>query len=532
MDETILVPMVTSMFMNQAGRYGAIISLLSLILSLYGKTIWCWLNSRFSNMANKSHFKLTATISMRNNCLWHTDFPKTFLAVNQVVNDYIVKSSKCKSKNKRSPISFDVDEYHHFAFTDTERPPVTFFTLTGKSKTNGIQVTPNIKILTSADITNGEKGYVYTTLIITVESTNQNYADIKQFVDDATRQYNELLLTIMKEQHIFVLHKYDTDIDKIVYQEIPFQTTKTFASMFFDKKDTIIQAIDNFTNNVDEYKRLGIPHTLGFMFHGIKGASKTSCAKSIAKYTKRHVVIIPMRRIKDIDTLKRVFLDKEINGVTIPNSKRLYVFEEIDCGSWGNALASREHKQQYLSSGTVTAPSNKHHGPQDNKNTDLLAELISALKQDDDNTAINSKTFAASSSTTSSSKYQNSQPEINLGEFLELLDGMIEIPGRMIIMTSNRPEILDDALLRPGRIDYVIEFKHMTRNNIRDLYKLWFDCDIPKVVYDRISNDTFTQAEIGNIFSTRDLDMIHHRLTRSPDQVRLSHEDDSVFIAL
>lgn len=495
--------MITSMFMNQAGRYGVVISLLSVFLSIYSKAIWSWIHSHFHNIIKRSQVKLTATVSMRNNCLWHTDFPKSFLAVNEIVHDHFIK-------NGPAPISFDVDEYHHFACTDTDRPPVTFFNLTGKSRANGIQVAPHIRIKTSIDTTQGDNGYVYTTLIITVESTNHNYTEIKKFIDGAIVRYNELLLTIMKEQHIFVLHKYDTDVDKIVYQEIPFQTTKTFTSMFFDQKDTIIRAIDNFTNNVDEYKRLGIPHTLGFMFHGIKGASKTSCAKSIAKYTKRHVVIIPMRRIKDIDMLKRVFLDKEINGVVIPNSKRLYVFEEIDCGSWGTALASREG---HVPDGNMHRTTN--YTTKNGKDKDLLAELLACLKHEatndgESNCRKNGQHMSSSPINTSSTN------EVNLGEFLELLDGMIEIPGRMIIMTSNRPEVLDSALLRPGRIDHIIEFKHMTRDNIADLYKLWFTCDIPPEIHNIIPNDTFTQADIGNIFATRDFNIIHRRLTMSP----------------
>lgn len=34
-----------------------------------------------------------------------------------------------------------------------------------------------------------------------------------------------------------------------------------------------------------------------------------------------------------------------------------------------------------------------------------------------------------------------------------MLDGVVETPGRMLVMTSNHPEALDPALLRPGRID-------------------------------------------------------------------------------
>ena len=46
-----------------------------------------------------------------------------------------------------------------------------------------------------------------------------------------------------------------------------------------------------------------------------------------------------------------------------------------------------------------------------------------------------------------------------------VFDGLLEMPGRIIIITTNHPEKIDKALLRPGRIDRKIEFKKCTSNN-------------------------------------------------------------------
>jgi len=55
------------------------------------------------------------------------------------------------------------------------------------------------------------------------------------------------------------------------------------------------------------------------------------------------------------------------------------------------------------------------------------------------------------------------------------LDGIIELNGIMIIMTSNHPEKIDPALIRPGRFDFKCEFKKASREIIKDMLKLKYD---------------------------------------------------------
>jgi chaperone BCS1 len=43
--------------------------------------------------------------------------------------------------------------------------------------------------------------------------------------------------------------------------------------------------------------------------------------------------------------------------------------------------------------------------------------------------------------------------ELNLAGLLNVLDGVVDTPGRIVIMTTNHPEKLDPALIRPGRVN-------------------------------------------------------------------------------
>ena len=102
---------------------------------------------------------------------------------------------------------------------------------------------------------------------------------------------------------------------------------------------------------------------------------------------------------------------------------------------------------------------------------------------------------------------------ISLGDLLECLDGIIENHGRMIIMTTNHPEQIDDALLRPGRIDNIIEFTNLSRKDTKQMYSLWFDKEIPDTVYNNMKDRVYSQANIGKLFGIGDLEIIHKHLS-------------------
>ena len=44
---------------------------------------------------------------------------------------------------------------------------------------------------------------------------------------------------------------------------------------------------------------------------------------------------------------------------------------------------------------------------------------------------------------------------------LNVLDGVVDTPGRIVVMTTNIVEALDPALIRPGRIDKRILLDYM-----------------------------------------------------------------------
>jgi chaperone BCS1 len=60
-------------------------------------------------------------------------------------------------------------------------------------------------------------------------------------------------------------------------------------------------------------------------------------------------------------------------------------------------------------------------------------------------------------------KGQTGFSTINLADILNAIDGITAPVGRVLILTTNHPEKLDPALLRPGRIDLKVNVGYVTR---------------------------------------------------------------------
>ena len=159
-----------------------------------------------------------------------------------------------------------------------------------------------------------------------------------------------------------------------------------------------------------------------------------------------------------------------MNILSCVNSDSILVFEEIDCTNDKNPFLDRNLNEKVET---------------DNSKSDIK-DIITCLKKEDD---------------TLLKDFKQKQDELTLSTILEALDGPIENEGRICIFTTNYPEKLDKALLRPGRIDLNVEFKKLRRCDINDMYHLWFNERIPKKDLEEIHDYDFSQAEIGELFS-------------------------------
>lgn len=260
----------------------------------------------------------------------------------------------------------------------------------------------------------------------------------------------------------------------LMYTRHKFHTGRTFDNVFFENKNLVKNHVDFFLTGQDWYEKKGIPYTLGFMLHGEPGCGKTSTIKAIANISRRHILNIQLSQIKSKDQLRHLFFNDEIHvydgfkseKFIIPVHERLYVIEDID--AMGDAVLRREWKKPVIEKPV--------------KKDDIDAWVAKHQEEDE-------------------------QEPIDLAFLLNLLDGTLEAPGRIIAISSNHPERIDRALIRPGRIDMIVELKKCNVAIIKEMVNSF---------YDRVF-DEWTTPELEYKWSPAEVNQVLFRNFKTPE---------------
>jgi hypothetical protein len=291
---------------------------------------------------------------------------------------------------------------------------------------------------------------------------------LQQFVDTCNTDYERRMANKLGSHRYYFDQMIQTKskgvqnplpMSHLVYTKSKFTTNRTFKNVFFEERDHVRDRVNFFLNRRDWYDQKGIPYTLGFMFHGPPGVGKTSTIKAIANEGKRHIVNVQLSEIKTKAQLQHLFFNDEIhvyNGVqtekyTIPVSERLYVIEDID--AMGDTVLRREWKKP-------TPASSK-------KDEDMF------------------------------DRKEEEKEVIDLAFILNLLDGTLEANGRILAITTNFPDRIDRALIRPGRIDMIVNFKKCSTTIVQEMVRSFYDSET--VVDDMSLNYKWSPAEVNQI---------------------------------
>jgi chaperone BCS1 len=85
-----------------------------------------------------------------------------------------------------------------------------------------------------------------------------------------------------------------------------------------------------------------------------------------------------------------------------------------------------------------------------------------------------------------------------------MLDGIHECSGRILIMTTNKVDVLDKALIRPGRIDLKLHFKKCSAYDIAQMIAKFWLIEVPMEDIRPEIDGKYTSADIINLFRSTD----------------------------
>ena len=261
---------------------------------------------------------------------------------------------------------------------------------------------------------------VYTLNLISKNIKKVSLISIQKYIDILIKNY-EISKDNQLKNKLYIFQYEGFDEKSQIFKMYPFHTTCSINKLYFDDKDKIMNQINFFNNNKNWYINRGKPYTLGICSYGEPGCGKTSFVKAIGKMLNRHLIIIDISKIKYQKNADEIFFNEKINNIKIPYNKRIYVFPDFDCISDlinkrdDNVLKNVELKDIF----------------KDNKN---LKNIIN-------------------------NNYSKINTPLNLSKLLNIFDGIPERTGQIIMMDTNYIKNIDKALLRPGRIDCLIEFK-------------------------------------------------------------------------
>lgn len=234
---------------------------------------------------------------------------------------------------------------------------------------------------------------------------------------------------------------------KMLWNMLEMTSHKTFDNTFFVDKDILLKRIGYFMEHEELYNKRGVPYSMGILMHGVPGCGKTSCIKAISNLTNRHIVEVNLKKIKTCGEFEDIFHNNYLNGLYIPHKKKIIIFEDIDCMI--DVIQSREKSEEKM------------------------------IKKEQ-------------------RKKYDSADELTLSCILNTIDGVLESHGRIIIITTNYPEKIDSALIRPGRIDLKIKFTKCTKKMICDIVNNFYENE-KLTEYKDFPEDKYTPAEILEI---------------------------------
>ncbi|KAM3068066.1 hypothetical protein ACMFMF_009432 [Clarireedia jacksonii] len=282
------------------------------------------------------------------------------------------------------------------------------------------------------------------------------------------------------------------------------RVSRPFSTVILDEevKQKLLDDIKDYLhpNTRRWYSNRGIPYRRGYLLYGPPGTGKSSLSFAIAGYFKLKIYIVSLNSASTTeDSLTSMFAELPKQCVVL--------LEDIDTAglthtrddddAFGGDFDDDEAPSSPLSVATKTLQK--------------LANKSNAGKEG----------------------------KISLSALLNVIDGVASQEGRILIMTTNHIEKLDEALIRPGRVDMSIHFNLASRENIEMIFKSIYatlEGDYPDARDSASESSSSSRgrspaSNTGSVDSTKSRRGFHHKHPRTTSRDRRAKENLQRIIA-
>lgn len=232
-------------------------------------------------------------------------------------------------------------------------------------------------------------------------------------------------------------------INSVKFMAYP-NTKRSFDSLFFTQKDKLLRMVQKFADGTLYPKHVHVDNKLGILLYGPPGTGKSAFVIALANYLQKHIIIVDMTKIITCN---------DFNNLMKMGKDHILLFEEMDCIL--GVLKKRDSSEPTLQS----------------KIDEDYNTLMTLFINTDD--PIEKKQIREKLDV----HKHNKANALQLGYVLQRLDGIFNETGRVIIGCTNHPELIDPALLRPGRFGIKIELGLCTKQMITDIITYYMELD-------------------------------------------------------
>jgi mitochondrial chaperone BCS1 len=226
------------------------------------------------------------------------------------------------------------------------------------------------------------------------------------------------------------------------------------------QKAAILRDINDFLDPATSrwYSNRGIPYRRGILLHGPPGTGKTSLSFALAGVFGLDIYCMSLSE----KTLSEEDLILLFNSLP---KRCIVLLEDIDSAG----VVGRK-------TDTPKDEAEKTKGESKDKKEDAAAEKKVESAETTASIIAKEVAKAVKSAGEGSDRSAGGRPGstndlgITMSGLLNAIDGVASQEGRVLIMTTNYPEKLDDALMRPGRVDMKVEFTLASRVQMRELF--------------------------------------------------------------